>query len=197
MSGVRQWLTFSRSIVSGAGAACNDSQVGLKLPGWDADGGGMNLDHLLEVCRPGAFCALCYSGRRGRKVYPGHFGFRPGAPRRRSPCMAIHRRSAPAAGGSESALTPRSQGEYWDRLPAVLEFLSASRWPDGASRSTGTVMVFFEAGFWKCWVHDRDAAQGAFLSARTLPELMQEVEEAVATGKGDWRADRKGSGRKG
>lgn len=110
--------------------------------------------------------------------------------------MALHRRSAPAAGGSGSPSTLSDQGDYWGGLPSLYEFLSVPKWPDGTSRSTGTVMIFFEGGYWKCWVHDRDSYQGAFVSARTLPELLLEVEEAVATGKGDWRAD-KGSKRKG
>lgn len=108
--------------------------------------------------------------------------------------MGVFRRGATPMGapGSPSQLVPESA--YWLGFPSVIEFLSVSKWADGTSRSTGTIMVFMEAGLWKAWVNDRDACQACFLAAQTVQELLERVEEAVSTGKGDWRAQR-GKGR--
>jgi len=110
--------------------------------------------------------------------------------------MPLFRRERVVAVGGPGPSPPTEEAGYWANLPCVREFMSHVQWGDGASRVPGTIMLFAEGGFWKAWVHDRDAAQGAFLSARTLAALMEEVEEALGTGKGDWRPD-KAKGRKG
>jgi len=104
--------------------------------------------------------------------------------------MPVFRRSQTDA---TSGPAPASRPEigYWKELANLVEFLSNSTWPDGTSRSTGTVMLFREAGSWKAWLHDRDALQGAFLTAPTLVELLERCDEAVGTGSGDWRPDAK------
>lgn len=105
--------------------------------------------------------------------------------------MALARRAA-AKGISGMASAPaESANSYWSSLPSVIEFLSLVRWDDGTSRVPGTMMLLWESGFWKCWLHDRDALEGAFLSAGTLQELLEKVEEAVSLGNADWRPDKK------
>ena len=111
--------------------------------------------------------------------------------------MPVYRRTGEAASGDGSAPAAEPEGKYWLSLPCVVEFLSLSKWPDSSSRQTGTVMLFRESGLWKAWVHDRDALQGLFVSAGSLQGLLREIEEAVGTGKGDWRADKKGAKGKG
>jgi hypothetical protein len=104
--------------------------------------------------------------------------------------MALQRRQAATKDGPAPVSAAPSTG-YWAKLPTLCEWLSATTWEDGSSRSTGTVMVFAEDGRWKAWVHDRDASMGCFVSSETLDGLWSAVEKAVGASGGDWRPDRK------
>jgi hypothetical protein len=57
-------------------------------------------------------------------------------------------------------------------------------------------MLFSEAGTWKAWLHDRDAAMGCFVTGTTLDGLLEAAEGAVQAGSGDWRPDKKGGGKR-
>lgn len=82
-------------------------------------------------------------------------------------------------------------------LPWLLAFLTQVWWDKGDPRETGTIMVLAEEGKWKCWVHDRDAERSAWVSADTMLQLFQRVNEGLS-GKGlGWRADGAKGGKKG
>jgi hypothetical protein len=72
-----------------------------------------------------------------------------------------------------------------------MEWLVLGHWPDGAERTTGTLMLFTEDGRWKAWLHDRDASMGCFVTGRSLEEVLGAAEGAVGEGGGDWRPDKK------
>lgn len=110
--------------------------------------------------------------------------------------MALQKRGR-ASGDSSSGGPAPVGGELSKRWPHVFEFLSSLAWPDGSSRVTGTVMLLTEAGRWKAWAHDRDSAEGVFVSAGSLEGTLDELEDLLSTGGGDWRPDkRSASGRK-
>jgi hypothetical protein len=73
--------------------------------------------------------------------------------------------------------------------PALVEFLTVSKWDDGAPRQCGTVMLMVDGVVWKAWVHDRDGKRSCFVSARTTRELLMAVEDVLANTGGDWRPD--------
>lgn len=111
--------------------------------------------------------------------------------------MPIFRRSVvPSATPGESSSVPESEPLPFSSFPNLLDFLQAVRWPDGTSRSPGTLLIFKEASMWKGCLNDRDAAQNAFFSARTLMGLFEQLDAAAGSGSGDWRAARpRGKGR--
>ena len=109
--------------------------------------------------------------------------------------MSLSRRSKAAEPGSSSD-APFPEKGAWASLPDLLAFMCQQHWEDGSSRQTGTMMLFTESGVWKCWLHDRDASQGCFLSSSTLEGVLKKANEIAGGAGGDWRPDRK-EGRKG
>lgn len=86
----------------------------------------------------------------------------------------------------------RDDLEFYQRFPAVAEYLCHSRWENGEKRETTTFMVFFEDGVFKCWIHDRALKQSAFVQGRTMQELVVSLEDSLAHDLCVWRADRPG-----
>ncbi len=74
---------------------------------------------------------------------------------------------------------------------ALVEFLTAVKWDDGSVRKSGTVLIVFEDGLWKAWLHDRDGKRSAWVSGRTPVDLASAIEEGFQTDSLGWRADRK------
>jgi hypothetical protein len=135
------------------------------------------------------WCPLCYEGERGRATHPGHFGYRGRARRGWKTCMALRRRlDGPTTDGGSCG--PLDGGDLFKSWPSICEFLSMSKWPDGTSRATGTVMLLTEAGSWKVWAHDRERGEGLFCSGPTLAEALESLEKCLSDGRGDWRPDR-------
>lgn len=108
--------------------------------------------------------------------------------------MALRRRAEQAKAAADEAFET-DVGGSWGRFPGLLEWLTAEEWEDSKPRVTGTVMLFREGGRWKAWLHDRGERQGSFVTAGTLDGLLAAAEQAVLSGEGDWRPDRKVSGR--
>ena len=85
-------------------------------------------------------------------------------------------------------------------LPAVFEFLSSDRYPDGSPRERSTMTVFVEDGVVKVCLSDRDQARTLWRSARTLEDVLLALELSLQDASADWRraggAPRKGPGKK-
>jgi hypothetical protein len=105
-----------------------------------------------------------------------------------------HASSSTALGASGAAVPGARDSRD---LPALTEFLAAGTYESGDRRETGTVTLFFEGGVWKACLNDRDQGMVGFL---TLPELVDAIlvlEEALAQGKGEWRAAKpRGTGKR-
>jgi hypothetical protein len=82
-------------------------------------------------------------------------------------------------------------GPLLAKHPALAEWLTAVAWDDGKPRQVGTLMVLAEGGLWKAWLHDRAQARACWLAAERLDALFAAIEETVASGRGDWRPDKK------
>jgi hypothetical protein len=51
-------------------------------------------------------------------------------------------------------------------------------------------LVFAEGGVVKCCLKDRQAGLVTFLTARTWDQLLQQAEDTLFSGEGDWRVSR-------
>lgn len=104
--------------------------------------------------------------------------------------MALQRRKASAAAAELGTAAHDADGAVlW---PTLVEWLTRLTWEDGEKRKTGTAMVLAENGVWKVWLHDRDGARSAWLSAGTLQDLIGVVEDALLNDSLTWRDDAKG-----
>lgn len=80
-------------------------------------------------------------------------------------------------------------GDAFNAYPALVAFLAEQVWADGSPRLTGTLLLFVESGRWGCCLTHRAPPTGkAFLSARTLQELFEDLETALESDRLDWRA---------
>lgn len=96
--------------------------------------------------------------------------------------------SGTSGGVSGASVPPASDATA---LPALVEFLSASRYADGVERVTGTLTVFFEQGKWKCCLNDRDQEVCGWIAVSELVDLPLALDLLMQEGKVDWREVRK------
>lgn len=138
------------------------------------------------VAKAGQWCGLCYSGLKGRGVFPGHAGWsKPRGPWR-SKWMAL-KRVVRSPAGAPGLRLPTLDCELSVLFPTVLEFLSLSAWEDGTARLPGTITLLTDGTMIKAALNDRDAELSCFVSGRTLTELLTTVEAGLSAGSLDWR----------
>jgi len=89
-------------------------------------------------------------------------------------------------------LTAKNDPPFDDRLftdchPNLSEMLTAIQYADNAPRTTSTLLVFCENGILRGCLNDRDNNRSAFFTAQTVGDLFQTIEDALASGRADWR----------
>lgn len=92
--------------------------------------------------------------------------------------------SSSPRGPSGSAAVPAEELTRW---PALLEFLTATAWPDGEARQTGSLLVFVDEGTLKACLNDRSQGSVAFVTGRGLADLCDVAEASLQTDSLDWR----------
>jgi hypothetical protein len=102
----------------------------------------------------------------------------------------LQRRSSSSTGGAGFGLCAPPASDT-TALPALVEFLSAGSYADGAVRVPGTLTVFFEAGRWKICLNDRDQEICGWATVAELVDLPLAVDLLIQEGKVDWRELRK------
>lgn len=78
----------------------------------------------------------------------------------------------------------------------VVEFLTRTKYDDGAARVPGSVLFFVEGGRLKCMVKDRDGGLVGFVAIDALETAWNELDALLGADRIDWRRDRE-SGRGG
>ena len=143
-----------------------------------------------KAAQQGEWCGYCYSGIRGRRAWKGHAHYRRpvastgdhdmGKYMQRQDKKAIEQLAVAAEGG-----------EWAEVYPALLEFLTLTKWEDGKKRETGTIMILAEHGLWKLWLHDRDNRRSLWLTGQDVLSGFAAAEKCLAEGIGEWRPDRR------
>jgi hypothetical protein len=103
------------------------------------------------------------------------------------------RRSEGVKGDGERATVA---DPFLERYPAIREFITSSQWPDGAKRERGTFTLFFEGGRWKSWVNDKAQDRSACVSAGSLADLLDYIEQGLVSDDLDWRRSPPKGGRR-
>lgn len=86
---------------------------------------------------------------------------------------------------------------FAEGLPALMEYLTAASYPDGAPRETSTVMLFCDGGVFKACLNDREAQRSLWASGPSFLDALEALEAMLSTGTGEWRqnAQWKGKGK--
>jgi hypothetical protein len=84
-----------------------------------------------------------------------------------------------------------------DSVPGVREMLTESRFPDGGSRQTATLLLFVEGGIVKACLNDRDQGCAAWASGSSVGDCLDALEAGLQGDSLQWRVsgpkkDRKG-----
>jgi len=74
--------------------------------------------------------------------------------------------------------------------PNLTEYLFTDRWQDGSVRVTSTLSVFSDNGCIKFVLNDRDNNRSAFFSEETWMDTLVAIEQALASGRVDWKSRR-------
>jgi len=137
------------------------------------------------------FCGLCYEQRRGRSH--GH-GRRPllvlDSPLSTQEVfeMAMKR---PVNGTTTNPGVNEDDPQFFDWYPHLHERLSETRWEDGKSRKTDTLMLFREHSMWKILIHDREARTKAWVSGSTWEGVLKALERGLGEETLEWTPEKK------
>lgn len=91
-------------------------------------------------------------------------------------------------GGGKDSVVPLIVDPWLSRkYPALWEYMTADRWPDGESRTTSSLLLFYAEGQLRACLNDRDAGASLWATAEGLEEALQSLEDRLADGSGEWR----------
>jgi len=107
---------------------------------------------------------------------------------------ALRKRDAAAPGSGKSPLP--SSCQFSKKYPCLFEFLTATEWPEGGSRTPGTITFFSEPGSFKACINDRDQALTAFKSGDTFTACLEALEAGLQNDTLDWKQPQKSFNKK-
>jgi hypothetical protein len=107
--------------------------------------------------------------------------------------MALPKRSAPLT-NSGPPPEPWVDPEFKSTYPNLHSFMSDTCYAEGAVRLTGSMSLFVMTGALKCCVTDKDRNVIAFVTAPTLDELLQLVDDGICNDSLEWKAGSKAYG---
>lgn len=104
--------------------------------------------------------------------------------------MAIAKRQGTAVQAGEAITVDVC--ELAMEIPSLYEWITATRYDDGATRTPGSLTIFSGTdGTLRCCTNDKDTQEMFFTTGSTLSELLRRVDRALAEGTADWRSSRK------
>lgn len=104
--------------------------------------------------------------------------------------MALQRRQSVVESGAPVPKDP-SRDAFAKRWPSVWEFVTSEWWiPGQESRVPGSLLLFLQDGLVKVRLKDNERQEVLFLTGQGIEEVLRLAEEALATGKGEWRPDK-------
>lgn len=146
--------------------------------------------------RAGAtWCGRCYENLRGRANHPGHLHCR-------------RKRTSDGDGSRMGLRKPVSNGGYpvgsagdapsdaAIMFPALFEMLTATAWEDGSPRTTSSLLLFFEDGWFKACVNDRAAGRTGWATGRSADAALASLEASIANDSVEWRKSQQAKNRR-
>lgn len=71
--------------------------------------------------------------------------------------------------------------------PTLFEFLTSTRWEDGAGRITGTFTMSYDRGRLKCSLNDRDGGNFVFVTLSPAEVVWEQLERVLSSPSTEWR----------
>lgn len=144
--------------------------------------------------RCGLDCGLCYSNRRGRSCYAGHWGYGKQRKKEKHSMADFLRKKS-----KEEKKGPLQQDftmcEFAKRYPCLHEWLTLDKWEDGTHREPSTLLLFLDDGRPKGCLNDREGGKVVFVAAWTFTDVLVAMEEGLLADTLDWRTAKKEKGR--
>ena len=138
----------------------------------------------MTACK--VWCGLCYENKKGRGNHRAHYGYREPRPQRRVDMSQYVTRKV-AKSTEAGAVPPQAPtGELGEYYPALAEWMTLTVL-DGKERQPATLLLFTEGAVWKARILDREGDEQAFITGRTLVELIDTLEAGLVNGGLDWR----------
>lgn len=140
-------------------------------------------------------CPLCYANVRGRAAYKGHRAYYPAEKRPQEIDMAIVKKVTPKADVDREMVI--DDGCNWpSEFPGLWEYLTLTKFPDGAPRQTATLMVTMDDGTFKGCLNDRANGRSAWVSSRSPTGLLHVLEARLQEDSLEWRKNQSWQGRR-
>lgn len=102
--------------------------------------------------------------------------------------MAIAKRERAEPGASRAASA--EDAALAKKHPHLHEYMTSTRYEDGAARQTSSVLIFVQDGLWKAMLKDRDANETLWATGDTMAAAVASLDAMLGSGKGEWRAER-------
>jgi len=109
------------------------------------------------------------------------------APKQQAEIKSSYVQKALASHGRSGGGGMASDADLAASCPALHEFLTVSRLPDGTSRQVSTLLVFTEGQLWKAVLNERDGDLSLWATAETLQGLWHELEARLTAPVVEWR----------
>lgn len=74
------------------------------------------------------------------------------------------------------------------KYPGIAEYLSATRWEDGTSRTPSTLTLFIEDGRCKVALNDRTLSRSSYATGESFEACFKSIESHLQALDTDWRA---------
>jgi len=119
------------------------------------------------------------------------------AQRRKDKVMAFVVRKVTQAAAQEAAI-PSALRLWAGEFPALFEYLSADKYPDGQQRERAMICLFIEGGAVKAVLQDRDNDRSLWVTGGAVTAVLESLEtKAADPACEDWRAAKQyGKGKK-
>jgi len=87
-----------------------------------------------------------------------------------------------------TAMAASEEAQKWaSEHEAIMEYMTTEELPEGGSRTTSMLCVFYENGLFKVALQDRQEGLSLWSAAQSIPEAISALETRLRAGDGDWR----------
>jgi len=109
--------------------------------------------------------------------------------------MSFLRRKAEMNSAKLNAASGKA-AEWGAQFPALWEYLTSDKYPDGGKRQTSTLLLFVDGGEFKAALRDRDTGHTLWVTSATIEDALIDLEASLTSESPQWRKSEYGGGAK-